>query len=80
MGKFNDIVLKSASWFNFIYSILGVAILGVGIYLVSANLGASFFISGGIFCILFGLIVFLTSWVGSLGFNYQLKSTGNTYD
>ena len=54
-------------------------LLGAGLYVLFRNWGAlnpSFFISAGSMSCIFGGVITWSTWLGTLGFNYQLKDSG----
>lgn len=83
MARFNNILRFLLLHINFFFSTMGIAAMGIGIYILSAKWGSldrGFFVSCGIILLLLGTTTFTVSIVGCFGATYQQRHEGQLSD
>lgn len=63
---------------NFLFTLLGLTVMGISIYVAVADFGAldkGFFLGGGLMFFFFSILMILTAYLGSQGVYYQRKDS-----
>jgi hypothetical protein len=79
MGKLNNIIRFVVLHINFCFSLLGIIVLGLGLYACIADWGTldeAFFLGGGIIASLVGVLLVQLAFLGCFGVSYQHRKTG----